>query len=319
MLVDKSGQPVASIVIPAYHSRDTIEECLEALMRQDTDLSYEIIVVETSGDGAGDIIRQNFPGVQLIEPGHRMYAGDARNLGAEKASGEILLFVDSDCITEQSWLWRMWRDHQEWECSAVAGSILNANPGTSVSIASYMNEHSDFYPTGNPRYVKYLCSGNVAYKMEVFKRHGGFPAGEHLYEDVMFNRMLNMAGEKLLFDPDIKIAHYHRTTMKEYLTHELNRGRGGAAARRRGVLIGASWVKYPILAFLAVPGLFLRKASVFPYRMLRAYPMDFFKLVRALPTFYLALLVWHYGFLSEVISPKSNSKSKDKVVGCTIN
>lgn len=316
MLVGESGNPKASIVIPAYNSRYTIAKCLGALMRQDTDLAYEIIVVESSGDGAGDIIREQFPGVQLIEPGRRTFAGAARNLGAETASGELLLFIDSDCVAERKWLAKMWRAHQKWDCSSVSGSIENANPETSVSVAGYMNEHSDYFPYGKPRYVDYSPSGNVSYKTPVFRKYGGFDANAMLYEDLMFGRMLSRSGEKLLFDPDIRVAHFQRSTLKEYLAHEYLRGRSVVTARRRGLLIGSSWVKYPILAFAVVPGLFMRKAAVFPFRLFRAYPAWVLSLLRSLPYLYLAMVVWHYGFLAEVVASRGSGKAGGEVAEC---
>lgn len=305
MSVDRSRVPVVSVVMPAYRSRDTIEECLGALTNQVTDLPYEVIVVESSGDGSAEIVRERFPSVRLIEPGRRTFAGEARNLGAEGATGELLAFVDSDCRTEPGWLDKMWNAHRSHDCVAVAGSILNANPETSVSISSYINEHSDFYPIGSPRYLEYLCSGNVSYKADVFRKYGGYYSTEPLYEDVMFNKRLSMAGEKLLFVPDIRVWHHHRTELREYLAHEYRRGKGAAAARRRGLMAGAALAKYPALAFLAAPALFLRKATVYPLRMAKAYPGEMGRLTRALPCLWVALTFWHAGFLSEVVSPRS--------------
>jgi len=48
MLVDKSGRPVASVVVPSYNSCSTITACLNALVAQETDLPFEVIVVESS-------------------------------------------------------------------------------------------------------------------------------------------------------------------------------------------------------------------------------------------------------------------------------
>jgi GT2 family glycosyltransferase len=231
-----------------------------------------------------------------------MFAGPARNRGAQEARGELLAFLDSDCITEPKWIEKMWRTHKEFECSGVAGSILNANPETSISVSSYMNEMSDFFPSGKPRYMDFLCSGNVSYKMEVFRRYGGFSPTVQLYEDVELTKRMYRGGEKLLFNPDIKVSHYHRTLPKEYFAYEFRRGRNGAMARRNGALMGAAWVKYPVLGFMAAPGLFLRKGIIFPYRMVRAYPKHPIRLLRALPYFYTALIVWLTGFLYEVVA-----------------
>lgn len=140
-----------------------------------------------------------------------------------------------------------------------------------------------------------------------------------MYEDLIFNKLLSRSGERLLFNPAIKVSHSHRTSLREYFGHEFRRGKGAAVARRKGFLIGASWIKYPVLAFVATPGLFLRKALVFPYRFMRAYPTGLPRMLRALPVFYIALLVWHWGFLTDVIANRSGDAAQEKVTECTTN
>jgi GT2 family glycosyltransferase len=311
--------PLASVVIPAYKSADTIAMCLDALVDQETDLPYEVIVVESSGDSAADIIRERSPDVRLIASETRLLGGAARNLGAQHASGELLLFTDSDCVAEKAWLAKMWQAHRDWDCSAVGGSILNGNPETLSSVAGYVAEKSDFFPIGGPRYTDYLDTGNVSYKMEVFRRYGGFDPDATAYQDVLFNKSLSRAGERLLFVPDIKVAHHHRATLREYLAHQMHRGRASVYARQKGMLVGGWWVRHPVLAFAAAPGLFARKAVVFPCRMMRAFPAQAPSLVAVLPCFLLGLLAWHYGFLSGSVSTRKSRGMDGDTLRCTTN
>ena len=303
----------ASIVIPAYKARETISACLDALALQVTSLSHEIIVVDSAGDGTGDLVRGRYPHVRMIESPTRLLSGAARNLGAEHATGDLLYFIDADCIAEPRWIEKMAASIERYGCSAVSGAMLNGNPEHAISVSSYVMEFSDFYAWGRPRFVDYLVGGNLCYRQEVFHRYGGFDPNQPLYVDLIFNKRLSAAGEKLLFDPTISVHHLHRTTARVYLRHERGRGKAAVAARRLGMLIGASWVRYPVLAFLAAPGLFARKAAVFPYRFLRAYPGEAARLVRALPWFYTALVVWHYGFLHEVVAGRHLNRRQEAV------
>ncbi|HEY3297253.1 MAG TPA: glycosyltransferase [Armatimonadota bacterium] len=311
MLVDRSGDPAVSVVIPSYNSKSTIVQVLKALTVQSTDLPYEIILVESSGDGTCEIVREQFPDVQVIESREKLLPGGARNLGTQQARGGLLYFIDADCEAEPDWISKMWKTHEEWDCAAVAGAIMNANPSSLASVSSYMNEFSDFFAYGPARYKDYLPSGNISYKASIFRKYGGFDPDAPMYQDLMFNKLLSRSGEKLLFNPRIRVAHNHRTDLKVYLGHEVARGKGGAECRRLGLIIGSSWVKHPPLAFLAAPGLFLRKASVFPFRFARAYPTEIPRMLRALPVFFLALIVWHYGFLSDVVANRPKSKSAE--------
>ncbi|HET6455567.1 MAG TPA: glycosyltransferase [Armatimonadota bacterium] len=291
----------ASVIIPSYKSKDTIIPVVSAVMGQETDVPFEVIVVESSNDGTAEMVRERFPEVKVIASKERLLGGAARNIGAEEASGELIYNLDADCIPEKDWLARMWQAHRDWDCAAVGGSLINGNPESLSSIACYIQETSDFYPSGRPRYMDNLGSGNVSYKAAVYRKHNGFDTDAVAYVDVLFHRRLHNAGEKLLFMPDIKVAHFHRTTLGDYLRHMKKRGRASVNARRKGLLPGASLARNPLIALLAAPILFARKGIVYPYRAFKAFPSESPRLAQALPYFYLGLAAWHYGFLSEVL------------------
>lgn len=95
-----------SVIIPVYNEEHTISHCLESLKGQ-TLKPKEIIVVD---DGSTDktfkkIARLQAAGykLQVLRNRHKG-AGAARNLGASKASGDILAFVDADMCFNQEFL-----------------------------------------------------------------------------------------------------------------------------------------------------------------------------------------------------------------------
>src|SRR5207237_10463312 len=102
-----AGRPHCSVIVPSYASAGTIRSCLAALLRQDAPFAYEIIVVDSSEDETPAIVRREFPQVQLIHLAERAGPETARNRGAEQARGEILAFIDSDCMAQPDWLRRL--------------------------------------------------------------------------------------------------------------------------------------------------------------------------------------------------------------------
>jgi glycosyltransferase involved in cell wall biosynthesis len=87
-----------SIIVPTYNEASVIRECLESLSMQSTS-DFEVIVVD---DGSTDStfkllseLRVNDLDLKIMQGSH-MGAGAARNLGAEQALGQILVFVDAD-------------------------------------------------------------------------------------------------------------------------------------------------------------------------------------------------------------------------------
>jgi len=92
----------ASIIIPAYNEERDIGKCLDSLGKQSYK-NYEIIVVD---DGSKDATRKiigKFKKVKLIEGEHKG-PGFSRNLGAKKAKGKILVFVDADMTFDRDYL-----------------------------------------------------------------------------------------------------------------------------------------------------------------------------------------------------------------------
>lgn len=92
--------PLLSVIIVAYKSRDEISPCLASLPRRIDDGAVEIIVVDNSpGDGAGEVIRREFPGVRYLAPGANLGFGRASNLGFAEARGAFILFLNPDTMS----------------------------------------------------------------------------------------------------------------------------------------------------------------------------------------------------------------------------
>jgi glycosyltransferase involved in cell wall biosynthesis len=90
-------QPYISVVIPAHNEEEFLPETLDALKKQ-TYRGFETIVV-TNGctDRTAEVVRGKCD--QLYELDERGL-GPARNLGAAKARGNLLLFLDADTLLE---------------------------------------------------------------------------------------------------------------------------------------------------------------------------------------------------------------------------
>ncbi len=87
-----------SVIVPVYNDESRIKECLEAIVGQGPEGRYETIVVDDcSTDGTGRIVK-DFTAVKLLENGENRGQSYCRNLGASRASGEYLFFVDSDAV-----------------------------------------------------------------------------------------------------------------------------------------------------------------------------------------------------------------------------
>ncbi len=93
-----------SVIIPVYNEEKVILACLNSLFVQ-TYQDFEIIVVDDgSTDGTARILSEiNKPNLQILRQDHKGPAM-ARNLGAERANGQILVFVDADMTFDRRFL-----------------------------------------------------------------------------------------------------------------------------------------------------------------------------------------------------------------------
>lgn len=99
-------KPLISIVIPIYNEEKVIANCLRTLAGQ----SYEPIEVFLVDDGSTDktpeivsSIKHQVLSIKILHQDHQG-PGPARNLGAKKAKGEILVFVDADMTFEKNFI-----------------------------------------------------------------------------------------------------------------------------------------------------------------------------------------------------------------------
>jgi len=281
----------ASVIVPSYNSLSTIERCLNALQNQKTDFSYEIVVVDSSDDGTGELIESRFPLVKLIRMPQRTLPGLARNLGIEKAKGKILVFTDSDCVPEVLWLDKMIREQEKGGYCVVGGSILNGLPLNPVAWSGYLLEFSESLPSSSKRLVQLIPTCNVSIQRQVFDRHGLFPTDVWPMEDGIFCMRLIRAGEKLLFDPNIRVKHIFRPHLGAFLRHQVRLGKASAEARRRKEMTQAWLADHPLRWF----GPIIRLCRL-ETRLVRQSIATFVGFNLLLPLCFTGLIAWGIGF-----------------------
>ena len=89
-----------SIVIPNLHS-PMIGQTIESLSLQETNYSYQIIVV---GQDKYNLVNTADDRVIFIETENPTIQAVARNIGVENSIGEYILFIDADCLAPSHWV-----------------------------------------------------------------------------------------------------------------------------------------------------------------------------------------------------------------------
>ena len=297
-------EPEISVVIPAYRGASTIADCLHGLKQALAGRPHEIIVVESSGDSARDIIRKQFPDVILIESAQRLSAGAARNRGAAEAKAPLLFLTDQDCIVPPDWVQRLEHHLKDPNVSAAGGAVGIRDLSNLSGCAVYFLEFLRHFPSnGTPRRNgTFLVGCNSAYKTDAVIRVP-FP-DQTLGEDVLFSNDLRRNGLTIVYDPRVAVSHHNRTGWGEFFDY--NRKMGAASAAYQNAL-RPWWIhpflKIPSLTFIA-PVIILPTIGLALTRARWSYMSRFFLL---LPMCVLGNLAWAAAFRRKVIELRSGN------------
>jgi len=88
-----------SIIIVTWNQKDIVSQCLASINRYVNDPTVEIIVVDNaSSDGTPDMIRDQFPGVNLLAQGANLGFAKGNNVGLARSGGRFICLVNSDVV-----------------------------------------------------------------------------------------------------------------------------------------------------------------------------------------------------------------------------
>ncbi|MDZ7339508.1 MAG: glycosyltransferase [candidate division KSB1 bacterium] len=98
--------PFVSVIIPTYNRKESLLRTLDSLARQTYPADrFEVIVVDDGGtDSTDQIVQNTYPFKLLYCRQTNQGSAAARNHGALKGSGDILVFVDDDVLLEPGYV-----------------------------------------------------------------------------------------------------------------------------------------------------------------------------------------------------------------------
>ncbi|MFH1722914.1 MAG: glycosyltransferase [Candidatus Altiarchaeota archaeon] len=217
------------IVIPSFNSHATIGYVLSVIEHQSL-LPGEVIVVDDGSTDDSVRVVEDFRNnsklkIVLIKQKNQGPA-TARNKGAKKAKGDIIVFLDADCKPRKNWLLEMVNPFSDSAIVGVQGTYETWNKGS--LIARYVGYEIAFRHEGMKKRdsLDFVGSFSAAYRREVLLKEGGFdtsfPAAAS--EDQELAARLNERGHRLVFAPKAIVEHKHPETLKKYLIQQFWRG-----------------------------------------------------------------------------------------------
>jgi glycosyltransferase involved in cell wall biosynthesis len=201
----------ASIIIPALNEAENLSRNLPLVLQQMT-VADELIVIDNgSSDNTADIARNL--GARVV---HEPVRGRsrARNRGIQIAAGELLVFLDADCLPASNWLGHLLRPFADPKIGCVAGEIqliYDANElGAYLNSKGHLSQAVNF----NHQFLPYAGSGNVAFRRAVLNVIGGFD--ETLYSghdaDICWRMQLE-TDYQIVLAAEAAVDHFQSLTL----------------------------------------------------------------------------------------------------------
>jgi glycosyltransferase involved in cell wall biosynthesis len=191
-----------SVIIPNLHS-PIVDQTIASVLAQETDQPFEVIVV---GMDKWGLVSPYTDSVKFIETNEPVPPGAARNLGAAAASGEVICFIDSDCIASPNWIKNHFSHHQYVDRSAILGGGVDFPSDNYFTLADNVSTFHEFMVHIRAGEKTFLPSLNLSLPITVWKNMGGFnhnPASE----DTDFTIRAASQNISLIFDPNVSIQH----------------------------------------------------------------------------------------------------------------
>ena len=253
----------------------------------------EIVVVEEADNP------REIPGIRYVHlPRSGRGFGYARNVGVREAHGDVILFMDDDCLAEQGWADALCQPFlADPHVVGVAGAVLVKDCG----LLGYAENILGF-PGGGLRYLhdargrivptRYLSTCNCSYQRKAVLQAGGFNEDARLGgEDSLLAERVTSVG-RCVYAPNAVVYHRTRDSLPAVFRWFARRGRSELLIMARSAdrlaflryLLRSSWTVrlLALLAFLAywprflllLPGVvaLYYAAMLWRFRFARAYP-----------------------------------------------
>jgi len=195
--------PYFSIIIVVRNDRGILSslKALDKYVAKKSDC--EVIVVDASTNGALDDIAKQFSWVHWMPfvntTGKRFTIPEQRNLGTKKARGEVIIFLDANCVPEKGWFETFETAFLKENHDAVTGPIRSVGENK-VHDAGYEIFADDQEMTE-------CGAANLGIRKSVLQELHGFDEEMSYGEDVDLTWRVCDAGYKILFKKNAEIAH----------------------------------------------------------------------------------------------------------------
>lgn len=221
-----------SIIIITWNDIKNLLRCLDSIYKNQPAGSFEVIVVDNGSlDGTAFLIEEKYPNIKLIKNEKNLGVAEARNHGLNNATGEYVLFLDSDAEILDGTIDHL-KNHLELhpEVVLVGPALVYGDhslqlscrkfPSPAVLIFRYLfgdknvcaKEYlmSDWDHNSN-RNVDWVMGAAMMTRSRISRLIGGFNKKYFIgYDDVDFCYRLSKTGGRVTYLSSAKVVHHYQ-------------------------------------------------------------------------------------------------------------
>lgn len=229
---NRDMQKMITIIVPIYKVEEYLDRCVKSLVKQSYRNIEIILVDDGSPDRCPQMCDEWAKKDNRIVVIHKKNGGlsDARNAGIDRASGDYLLFVDSDDYIELDSCEQFARIADETQADIIVGNALQETPKGNVSMDRTNLEEGRIY--SSTEFIKLAISARewyapawlALYKKAMFKeKHLQYIKGL-LHEDMEMLPRVYFAAQKVSF---LDKEFYHYITRGDSIMGSANKEKNG--------------------------------------------------------------------------------------------
>lgn len=209
-----------SIIVPVYNRPKEIADLLQSLDAQ-TDRGFEAVIVEDGSTVRCDSEIDNYRGHFRLKYFFKQNEGRsiARNFGIDRADGDYLVFVDSDCILPPDYIASLREAlmHQPADCfggpDAAHESFSDLQKAINYSMTSFLTTGG--IRGGKVQLEKFVPrTFNMGFTRDVYDHVGGFR--EMFSEDIDMSTRIRQAGYSIALFRSVRVYHKRRVDLKKF-------------------------------------------------------------------------------------------------------
>ncbi len=216
--------PGVSVIVPNLNNAGRLKQCLAQLVAQSYQRAlYEIIVIDNGSTDDSLEVADKFP-VRLLQQTAIKSPYACKNMGIRRSSGEILAFLDSNCVPDRQWLMHSIRCMEHQKVDIVIGRLIYefSDPPTIFEYIDFLYDHIDRQEVGKR---SALPGGQMLVRRAVFDEIGFFREHMRSLGDIDWTHRAYRAGYAFGYS-EASVVSYPAKPFKPFVKKYIRLGTG---------------------------------------------------------------------------------------------